>query len=283
MKYVSYIYDNKNHFGIVEQDQVYQLTDIHNCPNLLTWIEKGYDFNDIDLKTLKILDLKSVILTAPIIQPRRNVICLGKNYVSHALESKSIQTKETIPPHPIYFTKGQAEILGTEARINLSEIPTTSLDYEAELTIVIGKKGKNISREEVWEYIYGLTLANDFSARDLQNKHQQWFKGKSLDQLLTMGPAIIPVDKSEDKLTWDIKCWVNDELRQDSNTEQLIFSIEDIFVDLSQGFTLLPGDLIMTGTPAGVGIGFEPPKYLRPGDTVKCYVPEIGYLTNYLY
>jgi 2-keto-4-pentenoate hydratase/2-oxohepta-3-ene-1,7-dioic acid hydratase in catechol pathway len=159
---------------------------------------------------------------------------------------------------------------------------TKEVDYEVELGVIIGKTCKNVTEAEVKDYIFGYTIINDITARDLQRKHVQWLRGKSLDTFCPMGPILVTKDEIEDHSNLKISLKINDEIRQSSNTSKMIFSIEKIISELSNGITLLPGDVIATGTPEGVGMGFVPPKYLKEGDVVTCAVESIGELTNYV-
>jgi len=189
-------------------------------------------------------------------------------------------TDTGIPEFPIYFTKVASPAIGSEENIKFSNDVTTQVDYEVELAIVIGKEGFNIKPEKAEEYIFGYTIINDVSARDLQGKHTQWFKGKSLDTFCPMGPCIVHKNEIPLPMELNIKCSINGELRQNSNTKNLIFDIPYIISDLSKGLTLKPGDIISTGTPSAVGMGFQPPKVLKNGDVVECYIENIGELVN---
>lgn len=222
--------------------------------------------------------LNEVKLCAPIPYPRRNVFCVGKNYLDHVHEMA--KTFGDIPKHPTFFSKVASPAIGHEDYIESHPGIVQKLDYEVELAVVIGKEGKNIAKEEAMDYIFGYTILNDVSERFLQQLHGQWHKGKSLDTFCPMGPFI--ACKSEIPTPWelDISCKVNGELRQSSNTRNLIFDIPTIIHVLSQGLTLKPGDIIATGTPAGVGMGFEPPQFLKSGDTVECTIEKIGCLKN---
>ena len=188
----------------------------------------------------------------------------------------------SIPKHPIYFTKIADPAIGHMDNIIIPTEYTENLDYEVELAIIIGKEGKNISPDNVEEYIFGYTIGNDISARDIQTKHIQWFKGKSLDTTTALGPYIVSKSKIKLPVELDIRCKINGEIRQSSNTRNLIFNIPYIISDLSQGLTLKPGDIILTGTPAGVGAGFKPPKYLKPGDKIESIIEDIGTLINFV-
>lgn len=197
------------------------------------------------------------------------------------MEVKSLPGgKAAIPDHPIYFTKVADPVIGHMDKVLIPKDYTEKIDYEVELAIIIGKDGKDISPEDVESHIFGYTIGNDISARDVQTKHVQWFKGKSLDTFTPMGPWIVHKSEIEFPVELDIRCKVNNEIRQNSNTKNLIFDIPYIISDLSKGLTLRAGDIILTGTPAGVGIGFSPHKYLKSGDVVECFIEKIGTLVN---
>lgn len=225
-------------------------------------------------------------LMAPIPWPRRNVFCVGKNYHDHAAEfaksgfDTSAAKGEMAPEFPVIFTKPPSSVIADGDTVQRFAGITDQLDYEAELTVIIGRPGRGITREEALNHVWGYTIVNDVTARDLQQRHRQWFLGKSMDTFCPMGPWIVTADEVGDPATLDVKCWVNGELRQNANTRDLIFDIPTIIATISAGITLLPGDVIATGTPAGVGIGFKPPKFLQPGDAMKIAIDRIGTLTN---
>lgn len=229
------------------------------------------------------LKVESLQLVSPIPYPRRNVFCLGKNYLDHAEEIKSIPgAPSQVPQHPIYFTKVAYPTSGPgDTILNYKEL-TDSLDYEVELAVIVGKKGKNILKEDALDYIFGYTVANDITVRNIQMKHTQWFKGKSFDTCCPIGPVIVTKDEIAFPPDLAIRCLVNGEVRQESRTSLLIFDIPTILSDLSQGITLHPGDIILTGTPAGVGWGAKPPKTLKPGDELRSEIEHIGTLVNYV-
>lgn len=225
-------------------------------------------------------------LLAPIPWPRRNVFCVGKNYHDHAAEfansgfDTSAAKGEMAPEFPVIFTKPPSSVIADGDTVQRFAGITDQLDYEAELTIIIGRPGRGITRENALDHVWGYTIINDVTARDLQQRHRQWFLGKSMDTFCPMGPWIVTADEVGDPAALDVKCWVNGELRQNANTRDLIFDIPTIIATLSAGITLLPGDVIATGTPAGVGIGFKPPKFLQPGDEMKIAIDRLGTLTN---
>ena len=232
---------------------------------------------DNKLESEHYLPLSSVELLAPIPRPAKNIFCVGKNYAEHAIEMGS---KEDIPEHVMVFTKAPTTVTANEQEILTHSELTAQLDYEGELAVVIGKRGKGIKREEALDYVFGYTIINDVTARDLQARHKQFFIGKSLDTTCPMGPWIVHKSAIANPNELDIKTTVNGEVRQDSNTENFIFPVEEVISVLSQGMTLEPGDIIATGTPAGVGKGFKPPRFLKAGDTIEITVEGIGTLRN---
>jgi len=220
---------------------------------------------------------------APLPQPRRNIICLGKNYREHAREmAKKLNTNDAIPEHPIFFTKATTTVIGHGDAIPSHREVTQKLDYEAELAVIIGKGGKNISRAQAMEHVFGYTAMNDVSARDLQGKHLQWYLGKSLDGFAPMGPVVVHRSAMPDPEKIVIECRVNGELRQQATLADLIFDIPTIIETLSAGASLLAGDIIATGTPAGVGMGFTPSRFLQTGDEVVVSITGVGHLVNHV-
>ncbi len=228
------------------------------------------------------VSLADVEVLAPIPRPRQDVICLGMNYLAHAREAaqydKEAFTKEK--PVAVYFSKRVTQAVAPEGYIESHPGLVQRLDYEAELAVVIGKTAKDVPAEKAAEHIFGYTVLNDVSARDQQTGHKQWYFGKSLDGFTPIGPCIVTADDIPFPPALDIVCRVNGEERQRARTDELITSIADTIAELSAGMTLLPGTIIATGTPAGVGMGFDPPKFLRPGDVVECEIEKIGLLRN---
>jgi 2-keto-4-pentenoate hydratase/2-oxohepta-3-ene-1,7-dioic acid hydratase in catechol pathway len=224
-------------------------------------------------------------LKAPIPVPPRNIMCVGKNYRDHAREfatsgyDSATASEEAVPEHPIIFTKPWTSISGPEDDIPLLQGVDQSVDYEGELAVIIGKPGLRIPMERALEYVFGYTILNDVTARDLQRVHKQWYLGKAIDGFAPMGPWIVAandVNVSDMRL----RCSVNGESRQDANTADLIFDVPTLIATISRGMRLLPGDIIATGTPKGVGIGFSPPKFLKEGDVVEISISGIGSLRN---
>lgn len=249
---------------------------------IIEWQAGGSDLPSTG-STLKIAD---VTLEAPLPRPRRNVFCVGKNYFDHAHEFASSgfdssAAQGSVPEYPIVFSKVPESVTGTSTWIEYDPDVSSAIDYEVELAVIIGKPGRGISAENALDHVWGYTVVNDVTARDLQGRYSQWLIGKSQDTFCPMGPYAVTRD-GIDLADTPVRCWVNDELRQESNTGLLIFDVPTIIATVSAGVTLLPGDVIATGTPAGVGIGFKPPKYLTHGDVLRTEVEGIGCLENTL-
>jgi 2-keto-4-pentenoate hydratase/2-oxohepta-3-ene-1,7-dioic acid hydratase in catechol pathway len=213
-----------------------------------------------------------------IISPYNSIaVCIGLNYLDHAKESGM-----SVPPQPVFFAKYPSSIIGPHDAIILPKIAPNEVDYEVELVIVIGKGGKNIAPERAFEHIVGWTVGHDVSARDLQLRKpgNQWIAGKTFDTFAPIGPAIVTKDEIENIHNLGIRCILNGQIVQNSNTSQLAFKTNELVAYLSQHFTFQPGDLIFTGTPSGVGFARKPPIFLRPGDVVVCEIDNIGSLQN---
>ncbi len=228
------------------------------------------------------LPVASVTLLAPLPELKRNVFCLGWNYAEHSKETAHLRGRETLlPERPVFFTKVTTAVNGPFSDIPVDTMVSSQNDWEVELGVIIGRRGKNIPREEAFEHVFGYTVINDVSARDVQIAHgKQFFKGKSLDGYCPMGPWIVTRDEIADPHALDLRCRVNGVLKQEGCTKDLIFDIPAIIQWLSLGLTLLPGDVIATGTPSGVGFARTPPEYLQPGDVVECEVEGIGSIRN---
>jgi 2-keto-4-pentenoate hydratase/2-oxohepta-3-ene-1,7-dioic acid hydratase in catechol pathway len=219
-------------------------------------------------------------MLAPL-QPRRNILCLGKNYREHAREvAEKMQTPEELPTAPIIFTKATTAVIGPGDSIPSYPELTRKLDYEAELALIIGREGRDIDPVDAMDYVFGYTAFNDVSARDLQKDHVQWFRAKSLDGFAPMGPVVVHRSAMPPLAELEVVCHVNGEERQRATLDQLIFDLPTLIATLSRGMTLLPGDIIATGTPAGVGMGFRPSRYLKAGDEVVVSGTGVGDLIN---
>ena len=232
--------------------------------------------------TAKPVPLEDVTLLAPIPRPRQDVICLGMNYRDHEKEAAKYDAEafKKEKPAAVYFSKRVSQAGDPDGDIPRYEGLVERLDYEAELAVIIGKTARNVKAENAGDYIFGYTVLNDVSARDLQTGHKQWYFGKGLDGFTPMGPCILTADETAFPPALDISCAVNGEERQRSNTALLIHGIPEIIEELSAGMTLLPGTIIATGTPAGVGMGFDPPKFLSAGDVVACTIQNVGTLRS---
>lgn len=232
------------------------------------------------------IPLSEVVVEAPVSNPPRNIMCVGKNYRAHAQEfansgfDTSVSSPaEAIPQHPIIFSKPHTSISGPNAEIPMFAGLDAAMDYESELAVIIGTGGRCIKRENAMSHVFGYTIVNDVTARDIQSKHKQWLLGKGIDGFCPMGPWIVTRDELDEN---DIRvlCRINGELRQAGKTDDLIFDIPTLIETISLSTALVPGDIIATGTPEGVGIGFTPPKFLQDGDVVECEISGIGILRN---
>lgn len=224
-----------------------------------------------------------VRLLAPVPRPVRNILCVGKNYHAHAKEfarsGYEAGATTDVDEYPALFSKLPTSVIGPDDEIELHPAVTQKVDYEAELAVIIGPGGRDIAKSDAYAHVWGYTILNDVTARDLQRDHKQWFHGKSLDTFAPMGPWIVTADEVDPE-NLQVTCHVNGELRQDANTRDLIHDIPTLIATLSAGTTLVPGDIIATGTPAGVGIGMDPPRFLQPGDVVRVAITGLGELTN---
>ena len=280
MKLISYRYQGRNGVGVLNaaEDAVFPI------PAYSEMIDVIAAWDTLDKSALAqtaSLPLKDVSVLAPIPHPAQDVICLGINYFDHAAESGTVTGKsDNVPKKPIYFSKRVNECVAPGGEIPSHSDIVTDLDYEAELAVIIGRDVSGVSREEALDAVFGYTILNDVSARTIQRVHQQWYRGKSLDGFTPLGPCIVTKDAFDVTQPKKIQCFVNGELRQDSTIDRLIFDTAYCISELSQGMTLRAGTIISTGTPSGVGMGFDPPKWLRPGDVVTCRIEGIGDLTN---
>lgn len=289
-KLLTYTYKGTTQWGVLTSDDKHiipseSLEEYYFIPlaeNIYDFIKSGEEglinlkkcliMNEKDnsIETISIDDVKIEIPFTPI----RNIFCVGKNYQSHV---KEFTNNNDIPETPVFFTKATTSLTCTKSQIISNLDITKKLDYEGELAIIIGKKGIDIKEEDALNYVYGYTIINDITARDLQKSHEQWFKGKSLDTFCPIGPTILVENYNK---PFNIKTKVNGCLRQNDSTDNMIFSINKIISILSKGLTLLPGDIIATGTPYGVGMGLNPPKFLKSGDKIEINIEPIGTLVN---
>jgi 2-keto-4-pentenoate hydratase/2-oxohepta-3-ene-1,7-dioic acid hydratase in catechol pathway len=287
MKFVSFQVGDRQTYGVKRDARIVELAGLHGLPqDLLGGIEEGEGFLQ---KVKRVLQDDSaeprsyshneIKWLSPLPKVKRNIMCVGKNYRDHAIEMGG---EQDIPKDIMIFTKATNTVVGHEETVLHHGEMTEQLDYEGELAVVIGKRGKGIPPEDALEYVFGYTILNDITARDLQKKHGQFFIGKSLDTTCPIGPYLVTKDEIVDPQNLEITTRVNDEIRQSSNTSEMIFTIPTIISTLSKGMTLEPGDIIATGTPAGVGKGFKPPLFLKKGDRVEIEIESLGILTNQL-
>lgn len=290
MKLVSYEIGRDRELGVISYDGRWVFPLRPQGIEYKDMLQLIKDISDSQLKLLehiskkdpysisKAARLEEVRLLAPIVNPGQ-IICMGKNYLDHIRECENFSGSHDIEA-PIFFSKYVNEAVSDGGYIPLHQDITQALDYECELSVIIRKDAKDIEPCEVRDYIFGYTIINDVSARDLQKKHNQWFFAKSLDGFCPMGPCILTADSVVYPPRLEISSYVNNELRQSSNTEYMIYDIDNIVSELSRGFCLKAGTIIATGTPKGVGAGFNPPKFLKAGDEVICMIEGIGRLKN---
>ncbi|MEX2599841.1 MAG: fumarylacetoacetate hydrolase family protein [Dehalococcoidia bacterium] len=296
MRFATFDHDGRERYGLVVGENVLDLTaapsTIKLPKDLETFIETGdvafHAVERIHEYALKgqmdrhMVPLTKVRLRAPFSRPRKNVFCVGRNYFKHALEGAKARGEElNLPEVPELFTKPPTAVIGLDDEIYYDSRVSTSIDYESELALVIGKAGRNIQRENAYDHVFGYTVVNDVSARDIQYAHGgQWFKGKALDGSCPMGPVIVHKSEVPEPHNLRISLRLNGETMQDASTGDMTFDIPSIIEILSRGLTLEPGDIISTGTPPGVGFAREPKVFLKPGDVVEAEVEKIGVLRN---
>ena len=284
MKLVTFRHHGTQQTGVLNEDAS-TVTSVPGGQDLLSLID-NWDgaAPGLAASTGEATPVADVELLAPIPLPRRNIFCVGRNYVEHAKEFANSGYDATAsataqPEYPVVFTKAPSTVIGTGADVDPHTGVTSELDYEAELGVIIGTGGRGISKAEALDHVWGYTIINDVTARDLQKDHKQWFLGKSLDTHCPMGPWAVTRDEVGDG-PLDLHCTVNGETRQKATTADLIFDIPTIIETISAGITLQPGDIIATGTPVGVGIGFTPPRFLTSGDVVEISISKLGTLRN---
>lgn len=293
MKFVWYEKDEKKQLGVLQKEErhILSLTDLlpeRRFQDLLDFI-KRYTPEDIavirgamEKEKLQGTPLTKVRVLSPIERPIHDIICVGVNYESHLKES-TLGLKDPKldgPKEPVYFSKRAMRILGTEEPIEGFLSLDDALDYEVELAVLVGKEGRDIPKEKVKDHIFGYTVFNDVSSRTLQKSHIQWYKGKSLDTHSILGPYVLLAEDAAYPPDFTVETRVNGELRQKSSTRLFIHDVDKLISDFSRGITLEPGDIIATGTPSGVGMGFDPPKFLKSGDLMECSISSIGTLRN---
>ncbi|MEQ8651171.1 MAG: fumarylacetoacetate hydrolase family protein [Kiloniellales bacterium] len=261
----------------------FDLTPEEAAAGVLALVDRDLDGRPAQL-TDRRLAADQVTLLAAAPRPRRNIFCVGKNYHAHAEEFAasgfdSSAKAGAVPAHPIVFSKVPETVIPDGAPILIDTSVSEAIDYEVELAVIVGRAGRGIAKEDALGHVWGYTLLNDVTARDLQQRHSQWLLGKSQDSFCPMSALAVTADEI-DLADTQLRCWINEDLRQDANTAQLIFDVPTLISTISAGITLLPGDIIATGTPEGVGIGFDPPRYLKAGDRVRMEISGIGSLAN---
>jgi 2-keto-4-pentenoate hydratase/2-oxohepta-3-ene-1,7-dioic acid hydratase in catechol pathway len=286
MKVAAYRWEGQRHVGLLSGDDSavtpLALGERGRETGTLAFIEHLMAGRAMPSAAGPALPLASVQLDAPLPKPRRNLFCVGRNYRAHAKElSGSVFRADgkAEDAWPIVFTKVPECVIAPGAPIRLPRGVSEQIDYEAELAVVIGRGGSNIRAGNAMDHVFGYTIVNDVTARDVQMRHQQWDLGKSFDSFCPMGPFLVSADACDARKT-HLRCWVNGALRQEAETSDLIFDIPTLIETCSRGITLYPGDIIATGTPAGVGMGMTPPTFLRTGDVVRIEINGIGVLEN---
>ena len=273
MKLVTFQWNHEELPGILTGDAVAPLRDYGT---MLELIRSG----DRPGLPAERIPLHEVTLLSPIPRPEQDVICLGMNFADHTAEAAKFHPTMVREDYAVYFSKRVNEAVGDGGFIDAHADVTSKLDYEAEVAFILGRDAYRVPAERAREYVFGYTILNDVSAREVQTRHKQFYLGKSFDTFTPIGPCIVTADEYPFPPEIDVRCWVNGELRQDGNTRQWIFGIQDVIADLSAAMTLRAGTIVSMGTPSGVGMGFEPPKFLKPGDEVRCWAEGLGNLTN---
>jgi 2-keto-4-pentenoate hydratase/2-oxohepta-3-ene-1,7-dioic acid hydratase in catechol pathway len=286
MKLVTFTDGERQALGRVDEDlRVHDLQGVLGDRTMLEVIEAWDDLGPVVAAATDLPVVDAPRLLAPIPQPRRNLFAVGKNYREHVHEFgrsgyDSPDRSVDLPTAPVVFSKATTTVTGPFDEIDAHAAVTAELDYEAELAVIIGRAGRGIPPEDAHAHVWGYTIINDVTARDLQRDHEQWLLGKSLDTFAPMGPWAVTADEVGDPTGLEVSSTVNGQPRQKASVADLIFDIPELIRVISAGITLLPGDIIATGTPAGVGIGFHPPQFLKPGDVVECAISGIGAIRN---
>jgi 2-keto-4-pentenoate hydratase/2-oxohepta-3-ene-1,7-dioic acid hydratase in catechol pathway len=283
MKLVTYRHEGVERIGAVRDEAIVDLSEV--APSMLELIAGGPALlaraRAITASAEAAVPLEAVSLLAPIPRPRKNIICLGMNYAAHAIESlRAKGLPEKLPEYPIFFSKAPTAVNHPGAVVPLMPDVSTQRDWEVELAVVIGVGGKHISRERALSHVFGYTILNDVSARDLQTRHQQFFYSKSLDGSAPMGPWIVTADEIPNPHNLRLRLRLNGVTMQDASTSDMIFDIPACIATFSHGITLEPGDIFATGTPSGVGMGMSPQRWLQAGDVMECEIERIGVLRN---
>lgn len=294
MKLISFEFDETEKPGVLLENET-RILDLSQILDPISNLKDFIALGEAGLESVReylvappashCIAVDEVRILAPLIEPKRNIFCVGKNYYDHAEEFHqsgfdASAGKSAVPDCPIFFSKSYTSIIGPGDAIPASADWTNSVDYEVELAVVIGREGRGIEKDEAYAHVYGYTIINDVTSRTLQQRHKQWFLGKNFDGFCPMGPWLVTSDEVGDVEQLSVSTHVNGELRQSAKVADLIFDIPTLIHDLSAVMTLHPGDIIATGTPAGVGLGFDPPKFLKPGDVVTLSIDKLGTLEN---
>ncbi len=280
MRLATFQYQNRIRIGVVKDDEVIPVDAA--APDMLTLIEQGAHGLDrarqIAGEAHELIPLKQVRLLAPIPRPRKNIFAIGRNYGEHAKES-ALTRGETVAT-PVFFTKAPTTVNGPFGNIVVDPAVSEQIDWEVELAVIIRGAGRKITRSDALGYVFGYTILNDVSARDIQYRTSQFFMGKSVDGYCPMGPWIVTADEIPDPQNLTLRCRVNGKLKQEGNSREMLYPVAGMIEELSRFLTLEPGDILATGTPAGVGHARKPPEFLRPGDLLESEIAGIGVMRN---
>jgi 2-keto-4-pentenoate hydratase/2-oxohepta-3-ene-1,7-dioic acid hydratase in catechol pathway len=271
MRLATFEYQGKVSVGVVRDNEVTRIA----VPDMLTLIEEGTASLQVTSETIP---LDRVRLLAPIPRPHKNIFAVGRNYAEHAKESAAARGEKIGPP--VIFTKAPTAVNAPFGEIVIDPEVSVQVDWEAELAVIIGKRARKVAQQDALKYVFGYTVLNDVTARDLQNRTSQFFVGKSIDGYAPMGPWIVTADEIPDPQNLNVWCRVNGVVKQSGNTREMLYPVAYIIEDLSRLMTLEPGDIITTGTPAGVGFARKPPEFLKPGDVLESEVEKIGIIRN---
>ena len=272
MYLATYEYQGKVNVGVVNGDAVAR---VESAPDMLTLIEQGVTGLMVARESIPLSQVK---LLAPIPRPRKNIFALGRNYAEHAKESAAARGEKIGPP--VVFTKAPTTVNAPFGEIVIDPAVSVQIDWEVELAVIIGKRARKVTQSDALDYVFGYTVLNDVTARDLQNRTSQFFVGKSIDGYCPMGPWIVTADEIPDPQNLNLRCKVNGVVKQTGNTSDMIYTVAFVIEDLSRMMTLEPGDIITTGTPAGVGFARKPPEFLKPGDVLESEIEKIGEMRN---
>ena len=285
MRWASWNWGGRDHVGTISADgrEATPVASADASKGVLPLIEAAARGESLPQPAGTRLPVEAIALRAPLPRPLRSLFCVGRNYHAHAAELATTVFKDSLPERdawPIVFGKLAECVVGPRDAVRLPPAAVSAqIDYESELAVVIGRGGRDISRSRAMDHVFGYTVVNDVTARDVQMRHQQWDLGKSFDTFCPMGPWIVTADELDGRST-RVRGWVNGELRQDGSTRDLIHDIASLIETCSRGITLFPGDVIATGTPAGVGMGLKPPQWLKHGDVVRVEIDGIGVIEN---